>query len=220
MRRSLENSTWVSFRRFRIARIATPTLFPDSWVPQLTRCEEAEAILLCSQVDIRKADIPQEDNTSVARIKQEETFSLAVRTIRSRLGLSQAEFASKIGCNQNTVSRYESGKLLPSGAILPRVWRLADTVGRNLLMAYLNEQFELLGQEEQGSVLRWAEESATSRGTVPPSVKARMVRLLNKYEGDPDAAQLFDLAASWLEVEFQMRSLKRAASDAGDPEAL
>ncbi|MGB9456951.1 MAG: helix-turn-helix domain-containing protein [Bryobacteraceae bacterium] len=153
------------------------------------------------------------DNTSSARIKQAESFSLAIRRIRSRLGLSQAALASKIGCNQNTVSRYEGGKQLPSVAALTAVWNLAEATERHLLMAHLRQEFSLLDSDQQRGVLQAADEGAKRQGGVPPSVLARMFRVCEKYKSEPDAAQLIDLAASWLEAEFEMRALKRTVTD-------
>jgi transcriptional regulator with XRE-family HTH domain len=157
------------------------------------------------------------DNTSTARIKQEESSSLAVRAIRSRLGLSQAELASKIGLKQNTVSRYESGKTLPSIPALTALWDLADPTERHLLMAHLNQAFSLLDRDQQREVLRVTEEGARREGIAPPSVLARMALVCEKYKHEPDAAQLIDLAASWLEAEFEMRALKRAGGGAAVP---
>ena len=155
-------------------------------------------------------NIRHKDSTSVPLIKQEERFSLAVRTIRSRLGLTQAEFASKIGRNQNTVSGYEAGKLQPSGKALAALWGLADSAERHLLMAHLTQEFSLFDKEQQRELLQIAEEGAREAGRVPPSVLARMFRVCKKYEKEPDAAQLINLAASWLEVEFEMRRMATA----------
>ena len=37
----------------------------------------------------------------------------AIRQIRKRLDKTMVQFAELIGCKQSTVSRYESGKLVP-----------------------------------------------------------------------------------------------------------
>src|ERR1035438_9186591 len=103
---------------------------------------------MLQSVDIHRSDIHYMDDTSMPRIKQEQSFGLAVRTVRSRLGLTQAEFAAKIGCNQNTVSRYEGGKQVPSFASLTAVWNLADTTEQHLLMAHLTREFSSLDSED------------------------------------------------------------------------
>lgn len=166
-------------------------------------------------VDIFRADILNRDITSVPQITQGKSFGLAVRAIRSRLGLSQAELASKVGLKQNTVSQYESGKILPSAPALTAVWSLADASERHLLMAHLQQEFSLLDGDQQREVLQAVEEGSMRAGAAPPSVLARMARVCEKYREEPDAAQLIDLAASWLEAEFEMRSLNRANVGAG-----
>lgn len=49
-----------------------------------------------------------------------------LRVLRQERGLTQAQFASKIGTHQNTVSQWESGKRNPPSSILPR---LASVLG-------------------------------------------------------------------------------------------
>lgn len=51
----------------------------------------------------------------------------AVRAIRARLGETQGRFALRLGCKQNTVSQYESGKLEPSRSMLLLLANLATT---------------------------------------------------------------------------------------------
>lgn len=42
-----------------------------------------------------------------------------IRALRQERGLTQAQFASQIGAQQNTVSQWESGKRNPPSSILP-----------------------------------------------------------------------------------------------------
>ena len=168
---------------------------------------------MLQSVGISHPDIPHMDNTSNARITQGKAFSFAVRKIRSRLGLTQAAFASKIGCNQNTVSRYEAGKQLPSIAALEAIWKLADPADKPLAMAYLNDIFSSFDRNQQREILQAVEEGAIRKGEAPPSVLARMARVCEKYKGEPDAAELIGLAASWLETEFEMRLRSRLADN-------
>jgi len=37
-----------------------------------------------------------------------------IKQIREKSGLTQEDFAARIGCKQNTLSQYESGKAAPS----------------------------------------------------------------------------------------------------------
>jgi transcriptional regulator with XRE-family HTH domain len=172
---------------------------------------------MLQSIDIHSLDIHCMDNTSMTRIKQAESSGLAVRRIRARLGLTQAEFASRIGCNQNTVSRYEACKVLPSTESFLALWNVADASEQKLLTTHLHEMFSLLDKEDKANFLQVAEEAANRAGVAPPSVLARMTRVCTKYKGEPDAAQLIDRAASWLETEFEMRSLQRASAEGKNP---
>ena len=49
-----------------------------------------------------------------------------IRALRQERGLTQAQFASRIGAQQNTVSQWESGKRNPPSSILPQ---LAEVLG-------------------------------------------------------------------------------------------
>ncbi len=49
-----------------------------------------------------------------------------VLALRQRLGLSQAEFAARIGVRQQTVSEWETGKYRPRGASARMLVLLAE----------------------------------------------------------------------------------------------
>lgn len=51
--------------------------------------------------------------------------SYAVRKLRQGLGLTQKEFAARVGVQQNTVSQYESGKIVPSPAVMLHLWQMS-----------------------------------------------------------------------------------------------
>jgi len=57
------------------------------------------------------------------------TIAEAVRSLRKRLGKSQMEFAELLGCQRNTVSRYEIGAFLPSPFVLVHLLGMAETAG-------------------------------------------------------------------------------------------
>lgn len=48
-------------------------------------------------------------------------ISAYVKDKREQLGLSQTELAQKLGTTQATVSRYETGKLYPSGQVIQKL---------------------------------------------------------------------------------------------------
>lgn len=58
----------------------------------------------------------------------------AIRAARQRLGKTMVEFAEMIGCRQSTVSRYESGKLVPGRSVLILLLQLAQKAERGPLL--------------------------------------------------------------------------------------
>ena len=61
-------------------------------------------------------------------------FQKDMKAIREILGMTQEEFAEKIGVEQATISRNELGKNLPSPQLMERVYQFAfdkkDVMGR------------------------------------------------------------------------------------------
>lgn len=53
-------------------------------------------------------------------------FGDYLRSHRSRLGLSQKDFAAKLGCKQADVSRYEAGQRQPTVEVLVRYAQTLD----------------------------------------------------------------------------------------------
>jgi transcriptional regulator with XRE-family HTH domain len=172
----------------------------------------------------------------VRQIKQAQKFALAIRAVRSRLRDTQAEFAERLGSSQNTISQYENGKINPSAEILAKVWHLADATERRLLQAHVSALFSMLEPEQQRRLLseasdlfssqapdkQWStlqdvSDDARSGGLSDPVRSAlhlvRFRRLCDQYAGDPDADDLFERAAAWLETEFAMRRLCRPKED-------
>lgn len=54
--------------------------------------------------------------------------------MRERLGYSQAEFATQLGCSRNTVSRYEIGALMPSRSMALLMLTMAEGDEREPLL--------------------------------------------------------------------------------------
>jgi len=61
----------------------------------------------------------------------------AIRAARQRLGKTMVEFAEMIGCRQSTVSRYESGKLVPGRSVLILLLQLAQGAERGPILEAL-----------------------------------------------------------------------------------
>ena len=51
----------------------------------------------------------------------------AIQAIRQRAGETQVRFADELGIAQNTLSQYETGKVVPSFAVLTELFRRAGT---------------------------------------------------------------------------------------------
>ncbi len=50
----------------------------------------------------------------------------AIRALRARLGLTQLQFAIRVGCDPITVSRWENGKRQPQGLYAWELRRLME----------------------------------------------------------------------------------------------
>ena len=66
------------------------------------------------------------DDTSVAILVEKGEIMLNIAERRKEMGLSQAEFASRFGVNQNTVSGWELGERTPK---LERLIQIAEFFG-------------------------------------------------------------------------------------------
>jgi DNA-binding transcriptional regulator YiaG len=61
-----------------------------------------------------------------AEADERATVAAAIQEAIERSGLSQAEFASRIGTSPSRLSTYASGKVTPSAALMIRISRVAD----------------------------------------------------------------------------------------------
>jgi ribosome-binding protein aMBF1 (putative translation factor) len=66
-----------------------------------------------------------------AALEEEFAVAKAVTAARSRVGLTQAELAKRMGTTQPAVARMESGRIQPS---LQTLHRLAQATGSRLLI--------------------------------------------------------------------------------------
>lgn len=78
------------------------------------------------------------------------TFGERIKNLRKALGLTQQEFADRIGTTRNNIAGYETGRREPSAAAI------------NLIIAKLNVNEEWLRTGE-GEMFRQTEEDAVSR---------------------------------------------------------
>ena len=63
--------------------------------------------------------------------KTKKDFSKMIRKLRTNLGLTQEQFAAKIGVTVSTVNRWENDKGKPSPLAMLRIERLQKKRNRN-----------------------------------------------------------------------------------------
>lgn len=79
-------------------------------------------------IEKKKAESPTFSQEFEAE-KQRLEIAVAVTQLRSELGVSQREFAEKVGKPQSTIARIENGSMNPSIKIL---YEIATKVGKEL----------------------------------------------------------------------------------------
>lgn len=157
-------------------------------------------------------------------------ISPTIRNIRKRLGKTMAQFADMIGCRQSTVSRYESGKLIPGRTVLILLLQYAqaserppilDALGVSRAAAAGWEQRKLVDASKTfGDCLKTsptlpvyapglvafakAARQIVSKGPdVEPSL-APILRHWIKHSTDPKAHQYFRHIAAYLDVKLRV----------------
>jgi transcriptional regulator with XRE-family HTH domain len=83
----------------------------------------------------------------------------AIRALRKRLKKNQAEFGRLLGCEQNTISRYELGKFTPNPLVLLQLQNLAGPEERTIFAAELKRQWDqgLIGHSSTVTLEEWGE---------------------------------------------------------------
>ena len=156
------------------------------------------------------------------------SLASAIQQIRKRLDLSQADLAKRLACQQNAVSKYQSGKVQPGKDVLVRLWAIADDAERRLITAYLYEQFSFLSQPEKPLFLEsalslphqrhFSIEVAEALGRPEaPEVLREIVSLYLKFRNRRDVEEIFRQASTWMSLQFQMRDYadQKAGSSQG-----
>ena len=90
-----------------------------------------------------------------------------IKELRKALGLTQQEFADRIGSVQNTITGYETGRRVPSNQVITLICREFD-VNENWLRTGEGEMFTPLTRDEQiasfvGSLLKTEEDTFKRR---------------------------------------------------------
>jgi len=165
----------------------------------------------------------------------------AIHAIRMRLGKTMVQFAELIGCKQSTISRYESGKLIPGRSVLILLLQLAKGAERKPVLDALGVTRQAAaGWQEQDLVksLRVFEEyleadrgSRIARSAGPTlaefaraakrivlrgrPVDPALVSILQRWidhQDSPKAVAYFRDVASYLEVELKVLRGRRSRS--------
>ena len=95
-----------------------------------------------------------------------------IKELRKALGLTQQEFAKRIGSVQNTITGYETGRRIPSSQVISLISREFN-VNETWLRTGEGEMFVQLSKEYQ--LLEWAGKALSSD---PDSFKIRFVKML------------------------------------------
>ena len=66
----------------------------------------------------------------MSKIRETE-LARKIRELRSRLGLTQEQFAAKVGVTFSTVNRWENGKGKPSPLAMRQIEELMDQTGES-----------------------------------------------------------------------------------------
>jgi transcriptional regulator with XRE-family HTH domain len=120
------------------------------------------------------------------------TLPTTIRNIRKRLNQTMTEFAESLGTDQSTISRYESGQVVPSKTVLILLFLLASGTERepileamgevsdaSLLSRYkgADEALKRLPKPTDTSRVQFAEESAAMIASKEP-IEPALVQLL------------------------------------------
>lgn len=105
-----------------------------------------------------------------------------IKELRKELGLTQTEFAERIGSAQNTITGYETGRRVPSSQVITLIARTFD-VNETWLRTGEGAMFNEVTRDE-----RVAEFVGEALNGKPDSIKRRMISVLSRMSDDDWAA--------------------------------
>ncbi len=165
----------------------------------------------------------------------------ALRLIRQRHSQTQAEFAERLGLTHSMISKYESGRAVPSRTVLMLYLRLAEGVEKPAILGALDvredlqqgwsageleaalEDFQTYLQEKRvghakskvgASIADFAREALgvlRDGRGVDPSV-VEIIRRWRQHGQNPKAREFFQHARDYLEVELTRLGAQRKKS--------
>jgi transcriptional regulator with XRE-family HTH domain len=122
------------------------------------------------------------------------------------------QFAAELGLRQNTISQYESGKVVPSAIVLLNLFRLATTPSqRSAIRELLGDGAAILDKEDRlesaVSKLKTELDSAASALRLSGPAYQRFTELAVLTIEDPDGIPLWacELLQMWLDVKGDVK---------------
>ncbi|MCL2782088.1 MAG: helix-turn-helix transcriptional regulator [Actinomycetia bacterium] len=119
MRTALERGSLADFRRIATA------IGDDPWGPVARQVESVLAYTTPYGAANLFRNIIERSRARAARSEKQAVATQIADAVASS-GLSQREFASRIGTSQPRLSSYLAGKVTPSASLLVRIARVAD----------------------------------------------------------------------------------------------
>jgi len=105
-----------------------------------------------------------------------------IKELRKELGLTQTEFAERIGSAQNTITGYETGRRVPSSQVITLIARTFD-VNETWLRTGEGAMFNEVTRDER--VAEFVGEVLSGKSD---SIKRRMISVLSRMNDDDWAA--------------------------------
>ena len=105
-----------------------------------------------------------------------------IKELRKELGLTQTEFAERIGSAQNTITGYETGRRVPSSQVITLIARTFD-VNETWLRTGVGAMFNEVTRDER--VAEFVGEVLSGKSD---SIKRRMISVLSRMNDDDWAA--------------------------------
>lgn len=99
-----------------------------------------------------------------------------IRTIRTGLGLTQKEFAARIGTSQNVLANYETGRRTPSSSVINNICK-TFCVSESWLRAGEGEMSAPTGAEQK--IIAWVKSIFAEEGT---SFQKRFLNMLMELD--------------------------------------
>lgn len=101
-----------------------------------------------------------------------------IKELRKELGLTQTEFAERIGSAQNTITGYETGRRVPSSQVITLIARTFD-VNETWLRTGEGAMFNEVTPDER--VAEFVGEALNGKSD---SIKRRMISVLSRMNDD------------------------------------